>query len=493
MKKFRSFLLTQAFQEHTSLLTILSYLLTYLAVLGLGWAEKSDSISWHWKLSILLFSSILFVIALTRNLNYEKTTKKQQDDDDEREALEEKLRILEKERQDAVNANHAKSRFLAQMSHEIRNPLNSILGFSEMLAKRKLDTKSKKFVDLISQSGDGLMLLLNDILDLNKIGEGKLTMESVAFHFKEVISSSLLPYEYEASQKDIQFELIFDPKLPDMLIADPYRFRQILQNLISNSMKFTQAGKIRVQFIHQGQRDGKVWIRTLVSDTGIGIDPKKLTHIFNPFVQSEESTTRKFGGSGLGLTIVSELVRLMGGEIGVQSPNPMYLSDQGGPGTQFHFDVSLPYAKSNYAAEKVVSDKELDEVLELPQAIHVLVAEDNTVNQVLFQSFLEGLGATSDVVDNGQEAIRALCSKTHYDLVFMDIQMPLMDGLQASKSIRRDLESSIPIIGATANAFKEDIRIALQSGMNDYIPKPFRQKDLYEKIMKWAVKDMANS
>ena len=151
MKKFRSFLLTQAFQEHTSLLTILSYLLTYLAVLGLGWAEKSGSISWHWKLSILLFSSILFVIALTRNFNYEKTAKKQQDDDDEREALEEKLRNLEKERQDAVNANHAKSRFLAQMSHEIRNPLNSILGFSEMLAKRKLDTKSKKFVDLISQ------------------------------------------------------------------------------------------------------------------------------------------------------------------------------------------------------------------------------------------------------------------------------------------------------------------------------------------------------
>ena len=487
MKNIRSFLHLKAFHKNSSLLSLLCYLCTYFAVLGLSWAENSALFSWYWKLAILFFCTLLFLISIVRSNSFDKSLKFLKEKEKEIARLREQNGIQNLELAESMQVNLARSRFLAHISHEIRNPLNSILGFSELLSKRKLDPQSRQFVDMIAQSGDGLRLLLNDILDLNKIGDGKLKLESISFNFKELVSTTILPYTYMAKQKKIEFELIFDPNIPLYLLADPHRFRQVLLNLISNSLKFTQQGKISVQLIRQWENDDNVGIRTLVSDTGIGIQENQLTNIFKPFIQSEASTARKYGGSGLGLSIVAELVTLMDGEISVQSPNPLLKSTEEAPGTHFILDLNFRVDTRKKHTHQKNEQSELELDYKLPASIRILVAEDNKVSQVLFQHMLEGMGAQVDLVNNGQEAIDVLKS-TPYDLIFMDIQMPIMNGLQASRCIRKELGISTPIIGATANAFEEDIREALQAGMNDNISKPFRQKDMYDKVCRWGIK-----
>jgi len=466
-------------------------LLCYISVLGLSWSQQSEVFNWYWKLAILFFASVLFLVAIIHSLAYEKLNKHFLEKDNEIQKLKLKLQSQDKQVEQLLHSNKARSRFLAHMSHEIKNPLNSILGFSELLSKRKLDEEALQFVGMIAQSGEGILGLLNDILDLNKIDEGKIRLEAISFYFKEVISSTILPYEYLAKQKNLQFELIFDPQIPDMVIADPYRFRQILFNLIGNSIKFTKQGKISIQFSMQGIREGKVCIRTLVSDTGVGVSASRLDSIFNPFIQSELSTTREFGGSGLGLAIVSELVKLMKGEVFIESPNPQQSEISADPGTQIYFDIEFPIDKKQAPVNSLPSVKGKKEV-KLSQPLHILVAEDNADSQVLFQTLLEGMGATIDIVNNGKEALNVLRKNKKYDLILLDIQMPLMDGLTASRCIRSELKLSIPIIGATSNPFKEDIREALQAGMNDYLPKPFRQEELYKKIRRWGTRKHAN-
>lgn len=487
MKNIRSFLKPKPFQKHISLLSVCCFLFTYIAVLALNSAEQTGIFNWYWKLAILFFSTVLFLIATIRSASFERLSKENLQKGETIQAITAKHQAAELALEKAKHSINIRSRFLAQMSHEIRNPLNSILGFSELLSKRKLDTQSKQFVDMIAQSGDGLLQLLNDILDLNKIDDGKLRLEAISFNFKEVVSSTVLPYTYIARQKNLDFELIFDPKIPTKLIADPYRFRQILHNLISNSIKFTKKGKVCVRFSVAGGNDETVYIQTQISDSGIGIPADKLDDIFNPFTQSETSTTREFGGSGLGLTIVAELVKLMEGEISISSPNPFLENNTETPGTLVSIELPLPLDPDNTLPEIVNPLSEIQFEYTLPKPVRILVAEDNVVNQVLFQTLLENMGASVDIVSNGQEAINALKKGEPYNMVFMDIQMPVINGLAASRTIRRDLGISIPIVGATASAFEEDIRLAQQAGMNDYLPKPFKQKELYEKVCHWGI------
>lgn len=486
MKKKHSSLYLKALHKHGSFLSLFCYLCTYIAVLGLNWAEHSDLLSWYWKLAILLFCSVLFLVSIVRSNSFEKTLQFVKEKEKEISRLREQNGIQKLELNENIQINQKRARFLAQISHEIRNPLNAILGFTELLGKRNLDFQSQQYVTMITQSGDGLRLLLNDILDLDKMDGGKLKLESISFDFKELISSTILPYTYMAKQKNLVFELICDPTIPQYLLADPYRFRQILLNLISNSLKFTKQGSIRVQFIKQWENDDNVIIRTLVSDTGIGIKEDQLKHIFKPYIQSKPSTTREYGGSGLGLSIVSELVSLMDGEISVQSPNPVLDSEPNTPGTHFMLDINFRIdTRKKSSSPHPLQEPALE--YKLPEPIHVLIADDNMICQVLFQHILESMGARVDLVANGEEAISAI-QQTPYHLIFMDIQMPIMDGLSASRHIRNELGLLTPIIGVTASSFQEDIRAAQQAGMNDYIPKPFRQKEIYDKVCRWGIK-----
>lgn len=490
MKNIRSFLPLKALQKHSSLLSLICYLAIYCSVLGLSWAENSALLSWYWKLAILFFCSILFLIAVIRSGSFEKSIKHLIEKNKDISRLREQIGIQKLALKESEQINNERLRFLAHICHEIRNPLNSIMGFSELLSKRELDPKSSQFVHLISQSGDGLRMLLNDILDLNKIGDGKLKLETVSFEFKDLVSTTILPYTYMAKQKNIELEFIYDPSIPSHILADPHRFRQILVNLLSNAMKFTPKGKIRVQFINHWENDDNVKVRTLVSDTGIGIKEEQLSHIFKPFVQSDVSTTRKYGGSGLGLSIVAELVTLMDGEISVQSPSPLRDATQENPGTLFTLDLNF---RVDTRKQAMISHSELNEPkwdYRLPSPVRILVADDNMISQMLFQHVLEGMGAEVDLVVNGLEALDAV-KKSPYDLIFMDVQMPIMNGLAASRNIRKELGISTPIIGATANAFDEDIRAALQAGMNDCISKPFRQKDIYDKVCRWGIRNTA--
>jgi PAS domain S-box-containing protein len=390
------------------------------------------------------------------------------------------------------DAHKAKETFLANMSHEIRTPMTGILGIANLLSKTGLDEQQRKFTKLISESANNLLTIVNDVLDIEKITAGKLDLEFIPFKLEEKVFTTLQSFQFKAEDKNIN--LLLNSTLADDLIVvgDPFRLGQILNNLLSNALKFTRDGEISINLDYRKNENKKVTVEFQVQDTGIGIKSDKLSQIFNPFVQASTDTTRKYGGTGLGLTICKNLVEMQGGRITVASKI--------NEGTTFSFYI--PYEKGD--ASMLHVDTKADLNYKDLESIRILVAEDVELNQFLVRHILEAWGCEVTVVANGKEAVECV-SKQHFDLILMDIQMPEMDGITATKLIRalniveksvidkstitkkiRTLnakdKSSIPIIALTANALKGDGQKYLSIGMNGYITKPYTEEKLFTVI-----------
>ncbi len=364
-----------------------------------------------------------------------------------------------------------KEKFLANMSHEIRTPMNAILGFTNLLEQKNMDATSLDYVKTIKKSGEHLLAIINDILDLSKIEEGMMRIENVPFNIRALVLSIESMFKSEAAEKQIQLVFWIDDLLPELLIGDSARLTQILVNLVGNALKFTDTGSIEIKVINKGESDKNINTEFVVTDTGIGIEKDKLLKVFERFQQAEDSVTRRYGGTGLGLSIVRDLVELQNGSIKVDSV----------PEEGTTFKISLPY-KIFEEEIKVKIPRSTERIL-LPsfQNISVLVAEDNQINQSYISHLFKQWELNFDLVSNGKEAIEQLRTKS-YNLILMDIQMPEMDGYTASQQIRDILKLNTPIIAMTAHAFNGEREKCLSFGMNEYISKPIRE-DLLQKII----------
>lgn len=371
-------------------------------------------------------------------------------------------------------ARHTEKQFLANMSHEIRTPLNAILGFSTMLETTPLNGEQQEAVGFIRSAGRNLLTIVNDILDISKIEAGMLSLESIPFSLTALVDSLRTMMNPIAAEKDLQLIVDTDPALPAVVQGDPTRLTQVLLNLLSNAIKFTKKGSVTVQLVLSSETDDKVRVRMTVQDTGIGMDSDALPYIFERFRQASDFTTRYYGGTGLGLNIVRSLVEMQGGWINVTSK----------VGEGSCFTLEIPYQKtddqqaslSNWAEDAPAADA---------QSLSILIAEDNLMNQKLALQVLKRLGHVGTVAENGQQAIDILRSQA-FDLVLMDIQMPVMDGYTTTQHIRQDLRSKVPIIAMTAHALASERERCLQAGMNDFMPKPFQINELQRVIRKYA-------
>lgn len=369
----------------------------------------------------------------------------------------------------AENAVKAKQQFLSNMSHEIRTPMNAIIGFTKVVLKTDLTAKQKEYLDAIKMSGDALIVLINDILDLAKVDSGKMTFEKIPFKVKSSISSMLHLFETKIQEKNLTLIKEYDPNIPSIIVGDPVRLHQIILNLVSNAVKFTSRGKITVAVRLIDETPGNVTLEFAVTDTGIGIPEEKIATIFENFQQASSGTSRIYGGTGLGLAIVKQLVEPQGGTIKVKS--------EVGEGTTFSF--RLNFEKTDVDAELETEIHELDSDI---KNIKVLVVEDIALNQLLMKTLLDDFGFQRDIAENGKIAIEKL-EKNSYDIILMDLQMPEMNGFEATEYIRKIMKSNIPIVALTADVTTVDLAKCKAVGMNDYVTKPVDERLLYSKIV----------
>ena len=379
----------------------------------------------------------------------------------------------EHRREIAEDAVKSKQQFLANMSHEIRTPMNAIVGFTNVILKTKLDESQREYINAIKTSGDALLILVDDILDLAKVDAGKMTFEHTPFNLSASVSMVLHLFESKIREKNLKLIAEYDKAIPEMLIGDSLRLRQILLNLLSNAVKFTATGTIRVSVAIKAQDDDDLNIEFKVTDTGIGVPANKLETIFNDFEQAGRETSSAYGGTGLGLAIVKRLVELQGGTIS--------LTSKLGSGSVFSFVLSFKKALPDNLSV-VPETGSLADTKPETRKIRVLVAEDVALNQLLIKIILLEFGFEIDIAPNGLAAIEKLQSGS-YDVVLMDLQMPEMNGFDATSYIRNQLNSAIPIIALTADVTAADVKKCSEVGMDDYISKPIDEKLLYNKIM----------
>jgi len=374
----------------------------------------------------------------------------------------------------AIQASKAKSDFLANISHEIRTPMNGILGTLELLKETKLSMEQRDYLNTVRHCGNGLLSIINNVLDLSKIEAGKLEIEKIGFNLKDSVTEVYDFFKFKIKEKGLNYKLDYEENVPTLVEGDLVKIKQVLLNLVSNSLKFTEEGSI--ELIITSLKKG--FIRFSVKDSGIGISEDKLAHVFESFSQEDASTSRKFGGTGLGLTICSQLVEAMDGNI--------ILDSKVGVGSTFTFEIPLNEIKEITNCE-VKKDSSSVRAVNFQK---ILVVEDNLVNQKLVMAFLKKLGLEADLASNGKEAVE-LTLKENYDLIFMDLQMPVMDGYEATAEIlKAKKENSPQIIALTANVFEEDRQKCFDVGMNGFITKPFEFKK-FEEIFKSTKKKSA--
>jgi signal transduction histidine kinase/CheY-like chemotaxis protein/HPt (histidine-containing phosphotransfer) domain-containing protein len=414
------------------------------------------------EVGIGIFATLIAVVILFRDINV-------------RNRLEAELRIAKKQADDNAMM---KEQFMANMSHEIRTPMNAILGFTGLLHKTTLDPTQAEYLSAIRHSSANLLSIINDILDFSKIEAGMLRIESIPFSVDEVIHPLRVMFEEKAREKGLAFQIVIDKRIPAILFGDPTRLGQILVNLLNNALKFTDHGSVSLTLEVEALEVKRVSLRFNVKDTGIGIPADKQANVFERFNQGNAETTRKYGGTGLGLSIVKSLVTMQNGTITFRSSQFQ--------GTEF--SVTIPYAVSQ---ERVATgeDTHTGPLQPFKKKYKVLLAEDNLLNQRLTTRLLEGFGLECEVAEDGTVVVEKL-HRAPFDLVLMDIQMPVLDGYHTTQHIRQELKLEIPVIAMTAHSIEGELQKCIRFGMNDYISKPFKEEELYQVLRKYLPEDM---